>query len=533
MKPPRAAILACLLLTLGLWWWPNRPQGADVPMPTERFNSVSFAPFRDGQSPLRERFPTAAEVDADMRLVAPRVRAIRTYANAEAPYDTAEIAARHGLRVWQGAWLGRDPARNEIEVAGLIASANRHPETIERVVVGNEVLLRRDLPVTALAQALDRVRAAVRQPVTYADVWEFWERNPSLAAHVDIVTIHILPYWEDDPTNIDTAIAHVAQVVRDMRRLFPDKPIAIGEVGWPSRGRWREDAAPSRVNQALFLRRFAALAAAENLDYNIIEAFDQGWKYKLEGTVGAAWGLWTADRAPKFPLTGGVSENPAWGFYAGAAMLLSLAFWRGARDARMVALSFALGNALAFAWCGGVPYAFDEHLQLAVAVNLAAQGGLAWLMLRRAGLVLAGAVVPPPRNAADTLTLFRGRWRDLGLDDVAFLFLGTALVLQVLLLIDPRYRDPPLATFAVPVVVVLARWLIGDLPRDGGGRAELLAGGGLLLTALAWALTEHPVNREAMLWTLCAVVLAAPALARMRQGVKTPPEAGQNLPSGR
>ena len=36
----------------------------------------------------------------------------------------------------------------------------------------------------------------------------------------------------------------------------------------------------------------------------------------------------------------------------------------------MAALSAALGNALSYAWCGGWPYAFDEHLKVAFAVNI-------------------------------------------------------------------------------------------------------------------------------------------------------------------
>ncbi|MDB5372066.1 MAG: glycoside hydrolase, partial [Belnapia sp.] len=387
------AVIMSLALTLAAWWLPNREQAAAVPLAAERFNSVSFAPFRPGHSPLRDSYPSAAEVEADMALIAPRVRAIRTYAAIEGDYDVAAIAARHGLKLWAGAWLGPDARRNAAELAALIETARRHPETVERVVVGNEVLLRRDLPPTALIAALDRVKAAVAQPVTYADVWEFWEKFPEVAAHVDVVTIHILPYWEDVPTNVDASVAHVRQVLARMRALFPGKPIAIGETGWPSRGRWRADAAPSRVEQAIFLRRFIALAEAERLDYNLIEAFDQDWKYQSEGTVGAAWGLWTTDRAAKFPLHGPVRENPDWGWYAGAAALLGLALWMailrgfpGVAPARLAMLAFALGNALAFAWCGTVPYAFDTPLALAAAVNLPAQALLAGLLLRRVAL---------------------------------------------------------------------------------------------------------------------------------------------------
>jgi len=531
-----ALLLLCAVLTALAWWLPNRPRAGEVPMTADRFNSVSFAPFRPGQSPLRHRYPSAAEVEQDLALLAPRVRAVRTYASLEGDYDVPALAARHGLKVWQGAWLGPDAARNEREIARLIESANRYPDTVERVVVGNEVLLRRDLPVEHLAAALDRVRAAVRQPVTYADVWEFWAQFPQLADHVDIVTIHILPYWEDEPHGVERAIAHAREVVRRMRRMFPGKPIAIGEVGWPSRGRWRADAAPSRVNQAVFLREFIRLAHEEGFDYNLIEAFDQVWKYKLEGTVGAAWGLFTADRQPKFPPDGPVVENPDWPLHAALALLLSLALWAGtlrafprvdrAGRARLAVLAFALGNALVFAAAGTLPDALDEHLKLAAAVNLAGQALLAALLLRRAAMRLTGAPIEPPRDGAQATEtvrallatrrgwrLLRG-WRGWALDDLSFVFLWTAMALQLLLLVDPRYRDFPLASFAVPLVAVVARALLRDLPRGGGGREELWAGGALALAALGSAVREGPANLQAMGWTACALILAAPALLR-------------------
>ncbi|HEY4253486.1 MAG TPA: glycoside hydrolase [Roseomonas sp.] len=535
-----AALLVAALLTLLAWWWPNRPQAGDVPMVSARFNSVSFAPFRPGQSPLRDTFPTAQQVEEDMALVAQRSRAIRTYASIEGDYEVAEIAARHGLRVWKGAWLGQDRAQNQREIARLIETANAHPETIERVIVGNEVLLRRDLPVSELVANIDRVRAAVRQPVTYADVWEFWMQFPEVAQHVDIITIHILPYWEDEPLGVERTMAHVRDVYRRMQAMFPGKPIAIGEIGWPSRGRWREDAAPSRVNQAVFIREFIRLSQEMGFDYNLIEAFDQVWKYKNEGTVGAAWGLWTADRREKFPLSGPVVENPDWPWYAGLALLLALALFGATRAGfagagwREALLATALGNALAYAACGGIPYAFDEHLMLAVVVNLAGQALLAALLMRRAAMILAGLPAEPARDGrAATATMrdllllrWRGLrgWRGFAFDDLSFVFLWTAAVLQVMLLVDPRYRDFPYPTFAVPMVAVLARALLRDLPRGGGRREELLAGGVLALAAIASGMLEHPSNLQALGWSLCALVLAVPPLLRMlrRQPVPVP-----------
>ncbi|MDB5315096.1 MAG: hypothetical protein JWO24_940 [Rhodospirillales bacterium] len=522
-----AALAATAFLTLAAWWWPNRPQAGDVPMLAERFNSVSFAPFRPGHSPLRDIFPTAAEVDADMALVARRVRAIRTYASMEGEYEVAEIAARHGVRMWKGAWLGSNRAQNERELARLIEIANAHPETVERVVVGNEVLLRRDLPVGELIAALDRVKAAVRQPVTYADVWEFWVQFPELAAHVDIITIHILPYWEDEPLGVERTMAHVRDVYRRMQALFPGRPIAIGEIGWPSRGRWREDAAPSRVNQAVFIREFIALSREMGFDYNLIEAFDQVWKYKSEGTVGAAWGLWTADREEKFPLSGPVVENPDWPWYAAGSMVLALALFGLTRLAfpgagwREALAAGALGNALSYAVCGSVPYAFDEHLKVAMTFNLVGQVLLAALLMRH--LAMAGTP-RAHRTGRDATALVRGLllgrwrvlrdWRGFAFEDLFFVFTWAATVLQVMLLVDPRYRDFPFASFAVPLVVVLARLASRELPRGGGGREEWVLGVVLAGCAIASAIREHPSNLQAMGWSLCALLLAAPLLWR-------------------
>jgi exo-beta-1,3-glucanase (GH17 family) len=538
MFRPRATLLPVLaglfvLVVLG-WWLPNRPRLGDLAMADPRLNSVSFAPFRAGQSPLTDTFPTAAQVDADMALIAGGVRAIRTYAANEGDYDVAAIARRHGLKMWQGIWLGADRASNAKEIARGIAQARAYPDVIERVVVGNEVLLRRDLPVEELIAAIDQVKAAVAQPVTYADVWEFWKQFPQVAPHVDIVTIHLLPYWEDIPTGIDRAVRHVDDAYREIVALFPGKKVAIGETGWPSRGRWREDAAPSVVNEAAFLRRFVALARAEGFDYNFIEAFDQIWKYQNEGIVGANWGLWTADRALKFPLSGPVVENAAWRSDAAASCgfaLLLLAFGLALApltlggQIRLAVLATALGTALAYAVASTTPDLDDIYARVAASGNFIGQAVLAMLMMARASRLLAGGMAAPARTGADATRMAQDllrlrlrrlpRTRDAWFDDLGFLFVWTAAVLQLLLLFDPRYRDFPVPVFAVPLVCVLARAALRDLPRDGGLREEAAAGGVLALAALASAVMEGAANRQAMVWTVCALILAAPPLLRL------------------
>ena len=140
-------------------------------------------------------------------------------------------------------------------------------------------------------------------PVTYADVWEFWLRHRELASAVDFVTIHILPYWEDDPIAARAAADHVDSIRKRVAENFPGKEIVIGEVGWPSAGRMREGALPSPANQARVIADVLERGKRESFRVNVIEAFDQPWKRALEGTVGGHWGLFDdATRAAEIRL---------------------------------------------------------------------------------------------------------------------------------------------------------------------------------------------------------------------------------------
>jgi exo-beta-1,3-glucanase (GH17 family) len=254
------------------WEWAGRLQQVDyaeaashAALP-DRVASVSFAPFRRGQSPLTKTYPTHDEIDADLKAAAIVARGVRTYTSREGLEAVPELAGKYGLDVIHSAWLGREPDINEAEVTALIEQANKHPDTIKRVIVGNEVLLRKDLTVDQLIQQIRRVKAAVKQPVSYADVWEFWLRYPQLLNEVDFVTVHFLPYWEDIPIGVAHAMPHIKGVMDQVRAGLPGKPILVGEVGWPSLGRSRREAIPSRPEAARFNLEFLRLAEKEGFD---------------------------------------------------------------------------------------------------------------------------------------------------------------------------------------------------------------------------------------------------------------------------
>lgn len=515
-------------------------------MPDAKFESLSFAPYRPGQSPLTDRFPTAAQVDQDLALVATESRGIRSYSAVEGNYNLPLLARKHHLRLWLGIWLSADRAANAREIAAGVAAARAYPDVVDRVVVGNEVLLRHDLPVDELIADLDAVKRSVPEPVTTADVWEDYLRYPQIAPHVDIITVHILPYWEDHPSDLAGSIKHVRTVLDEMTRLFPGKRLAIGETGWPSRGRWRQNSAPSLVNEAIYLRRFINLADKLHVDYNFIEAFDQDWKYHNEGVVGANWGIWTDTRHLKFPLNGPVRENPDWArdlslSLAFGCALTAISWLRGLTPGR-TGLAMALGGALGFAWAGTVPVMYDRFAAIAGVGNLLGQAVLAVLVVlgnrsaTRDGAkatesfrellrirwprawqgakanprelrALSGADLIGRKSATPLLTRAINIGPiDAAAEDLGFLFLWTAALLQGLLAYDPRYRDFPLPTFAVPLTVAVFRLALG--PRGGPiGREDRLVMAVLLGGALVSAVQEGPRNLQSLTWNMAAIIM--------------------------
>ena len=137
--------------------------------------------------------------------------------------DGADIvlasARRYGLKVLFGIWVSNRPDKVQRQIASTVALAREYSDVIRAIVVGNEVLLRGEMSSPDLVATIREVKARVPQPVTYADVWEFWLRYPEVQSSVDFVTIHILPYWEDFPISAAHAAAHVGAIRRQVADL--------------------------------------------------------------------------------------------------------------------------------------------------------------------------------------------------------------------------------------------------------------------------------------------------------------------------
>ena len=312
-----AALFATL--TFAVWALLNRPT-LEPPWPT-RIQGFAFSPFRIGEDPTHKEMPTDAEIDQDLQLLEGKTLAVRTYSNFGTLAHVPQLAERHGINVTVGAWIENHNDTNETELDTAIELARTHINVV-RVIIGNEVVLRGDIPIEQLEKYLDKARDAIGQPVSTAEPWHVWLAHPELAEHVDFIGVHLLPYWEG--VSVDTAVAYSFAQFRRLQKAFPGKPIVVAEIGWPSRGRTREYAVASDSNEALFLRRFLKRAEKEQIIYYVMEAFDQPWKAYQEGAVGSYWGVYDVERKPKFAFTTPIVRVPEWHVLAAISVAVAL-----------------------------------------------------------------------------------------------------------------------------------------------------------------------------------------------------------------
>lgn len=525
---PALALLALTALLIGfVWWWLGLPvQLPPSPLAAgDKLFCISYAPFRDGQNPLVPgTHIEPQQIDQDLALLANYTDCIRTYSIEHGLDRIPEIAQRHGLKVMHGIWLSNHADKNRVQIDTTVALARQFPDVIRAVIVGNEVLLRGEMSATDLMTTIREVKSKVSMPVTYADVWEFWLRHRDVQAAVDFVTIHILPYWEDFPLSAGQAAAHVGAIRARVAEAIPNKPIFVGEIGWPSAGRMREGARPSPVSQARAIQETIARAKQDNFDVNVIEAFDQKWKRRLEGAVGAHWGIVEREqRAPKFVLGGAVSDHPNWRRQALEGSLLAALIFAAAFAARrregvppplwLRIAAFALIPGVLIGWTiESVPVeAFD-------AVSWARS--LAFALVAVAAPVVGVAAFVSGRTLPSFARLLN---RSGQRNDVLTWALGVVLIGLVLmavltalgLVFDPRYRDIPFAPFTAAVIPFLIVSFAAPAPAAPRAWAESVAACVLAAAGVYILFNESFANWQAV-WFCLALFALGVILARVR-----------------
>lgn len=311
----RGVLSMCMTLLAGvLMLSPHGPTSAASPTDDPqtmlgdvlaRHRFVAYVPrsfsIRDGQP----QAATRAGIREDLRRLRPHFSGLITYGQGNGQDAIAGIAVEAGFdALFLGIWDPTDTA----ELDAAIALAQRHPQQIVGLVLGNEGLFWKRYSARDLEAATSHVRArAPNLALGSSEPFAVYLDSPDAAAllALDLLLPNIHPRFEPwfDPANTEQAATFVVEVLERLRARG-GKPVLIKETGLPS--------APAEQGftedrQAEFWSRLAARippSPTQNLAW--FEAFDSPWKPReLQDEFGrleaseAHWGLFRHDGTPK------------------------------------------------------------------------------------------------------------------------------------------------------------------------------------------------------------------------------------------
>lgn len=258
-------------------------------------HGLCYSAYEEGQKP--GDILSEASIRNRLKIINPYTEWVRSFSCIEGNELVPKVARDFGLKTLAGAWLGKDKALNEKEIAGLIELAENG--YVDVAAVGNEVLYRNDLSEEELLEYIRRVKDALPNvEVGYVDAYYEFAVHPKITEICDVVLANCYPYWEG--CHIDYSLVYMKQMYRQALEAARDKKVIITETGWPSQGESLKDAQPSMDNAMKYFINAQHWSAADNIEMFYFSSFDEAWKVGAEGDVGAYWGLWDSKGQLKF-----------------------------------------------------------------------------------------------------------------------------------------------------------------------------------------------------------------------------------------
>ncbi len=292
-------------------------------------NAICYSGYRENQNPRTGDFPSHAEVEADLRILAKHWDYLRLYDSSRHAEIVLDVIERQGLdfRVMLGLDFGAEVSnpdcpwgaelsletltenrrRNDEQVERAIELSKAYPDIVFSVAVGNEAAVEWTdhlVPVERLIEQSRKVKRAVPQPVTSCDNYVPWGgKLEPLAAELDFISVHTYPVWEY--RGIEDALEYTKQNYDFVATRYPDKPVVITEAGWTtaSNGRGIDPGNASEEIQAQYYDELMAWTNAEEILTFVFEAFDEPWKGSPDPFEPEKhWGLFKLDRTPKLAM---------------------------------------------------------------------------------------------------------------------------------------------------------------------------------------------------------------------------------------
>jgi len=251
-------------------------------------HGLCFSPFVEGQE--SGDIVSEEQIHRRLDIITPHTHWIQSFSCTQGNELIPAIAQQKGLKTLVGAWISNDKERNEKEINSLISLAKAGFVNI--AAVGNDVLHREEISEQDLLQYIRSVREALPTsiPVGYVDAYYQYLDKPALVDACDVILVNCYPFWEGAEEKY--ALSYLNRMTELTQQAAKGKKVIITETGWPGIGETVQAAEPSRLNAMKYFIAAQEWSKSNKVELFYFSSFDESWKIKIEGKVGAGWGIW-------------------------------------------------------------------------------------------------------------------------------------------------------------------------------------------------------------------------------------------------
>ena len=208
------------------------------------FPGMDYTPFNAQYPDCLTNPPSQNNVTMDVAVLSQLTNTVRLYGTdcnqTEMVLHAIDKLALHNFTVWLGVWLDNNGTTNDRGLAGMYNILSKYDsKSFAGVIVGNEVLYRKDMDETKLSGILSDVKKnftslKIDLPVATSDLGDDWTAD--LATDVDYVMSNIHPFFAG--VTVDAAAGWTWDFWQQHDTILTKgaQKNVISETGWPSDG---------------------------------------------------------------------------------------------------------------------------------------------------------------------------------------------------------------------------------------------------------------------------------------------------------